>query len=56
MADDNPYDDIVSVDAAQALRQSMDQAVDVKPDRESELKRLGKVYGLPTTTVRSLEP
>lgn len=56
MADDNPYDDIVSVDAAQALRQSMDQAVDVKPDRESELKRLGKLYGLPTTTVRSLEP
>lgn len=56
MADDNPYDDIVSVDAAQALRQSMDQAVDVKPDRESEIKRLGKLYGLPTTTVRSLEP
>lgn len=56
MADDNPYDDIVTGDAAQVLRQSMDQAVDVKPDRESELKRLGKLYGLPTTTVRTLEP
>ena len=56
MADDNPYDAFVAADKAQALRQSMDQAVDVKPDRESEIKRLGKVYGLPTTTVRSLEP
>lgn len=53
MADDNPYIGIVRNDAKSTLRKSLAGAVDTNADQESELQKLGKVYGIPPAAVRA---
>lgn len=52
MADDNPYIGIVQQDAKSQLRRSIGQANTVNPDQESEIQRLGRVYGIPAQAIR----